>query len=181
MTISELYDINRIVRDIEVALQIDGKDYGEKNVDLILESIRNRIISTYHIDLHDRKINDDDLYIGKQRSSAVLFVENIQLLHSKLSGYLQIVRYSRQVTIKPININFMGFSQESFTSFFIAAMGAFTIPSCASALQAIKGKFGSINACIEKELILILIVAYEFGFYELVSSIAEIMYIGIKV
>ena len=181
MTISEMYDINRIILDIEVALQIDGKDYGEKDVDVIMESIMNRIIRQYQIDLHGRKINDDTLYIGKSRSSAVLFVENVDNLHARLCGYLQICRYQTHVTVRPININFMGFAQASFMSFFMAAMTARTLPDCDAAIQAIKRKFGSINACIEKKFILVLLVCYEFGFDEMVSSIAEIMYLGGKV
>lgn len=180
MVISELYDINRIILDIEVALQIDGKDYSEKDVDVILENIRNRIIRQYQIDLHDRKISDDSLYIGKSRSSAVLFIENIAALHAKLCGYLQIVRYNKIVTIKAVNINYMGFTQKTFMSFFMAAMGASTMPNIDSAVNAIKRKFGSVNSCIEKKLILIMIVAYEFGLYELVASIAEILYLGDK-
>ena len=83
MTISEMYDINRIILDIEVALQIDGKDYGEKDVDVVMENIRNRIIRQYQIDLHDRKISDESLYIGKSRSSAV--ISTTWDLHRKLS------------------------------------------------------------------------------------------------
>lgn len=181
MVISDMYDINRIVLDIEVALQIDGKDYGDKDVDVILENVKNRIIRTYQLDLRGRKISDDSLYIGKSRSAAVLFVENIATLHSRLCGYLQIVRFRKQVSIKPSNINYMGFTKVSFASFFMSAMGASTIPNTESAIRAIKNKFGSINSCIEKKLMLILFVAYEFGLYELVAAISEIMYLGDKI
>lgn len=180
MTISEMYDINRIILDIEVALQIDGKDYGEKDVDVVMENIRNRIIRQYQIDLHDRKISDESLYIGKSRSSAVLFTENISALHAKLCGYLQIVRYNKIISIKVVNINYMGFTQKALMSFFMAAMGSSTMPNIDQAMQAIKRKFGSVNSCLEKKLILIMIVAYEFGLYELVASIAEIFYLGDK-
>jgi hypothetical protein len=74
----------------------------------------------------------------------------------------------------------MGFTQKTFMSFFMAAMGASTMPNIDSAVNAIKRKFGSVNNCIEKKLILIMIVAYEFGLYELVASIAEILYLGDK-
>ena len=36
MDISSLYDINRIVNNLEVALCIDGVDYAEKDMDVIL-------------------------------------------------------------------------------------------------------------------------------------------------
>lgn len=178
MTISDMYDINRIVLDIEIALQIDGKDYGEKDVDVIVENIMNRIIRQYQIDLHGRKVTDDALYIGKSRSSAALFVENVASLHARLCGYLQVARYQTHLTIRPLNINYMGFAQASLMSFFIAAMTARTLPDCNTAIQAIKRKFGSVNNCIEKKFILILLVCYEFGFDEMVSSIAEIFYLG---
>lgn len=178
MTITDMYDINRILLDVEVALQIDGKDYAEKDVDTILDSILNRIIRQYQIDLHGIKITDESLYIGKSRSSAVLFVENIANLHAKLCGYLQIVRFTGQVSIKPRNINFMGFTEKGFKSFFIAAMLSHTQPNITDAMKAVKGRFGSINSCIEKKLILIMIVAYEFGFNELVATVGEIMYLG---
>lgn len=181
MTISDMYDISRIVIDIEVALQIDGQDYGEKDVDVIIENIKNRIIRQYQIDLHGRQVTDAELYIGKSRSATVLFIENVAQLHARLCGYLQIVRYQTRATIKPMNINYMGFAQASLMSFFMAAMTSRTLPDCATAVQAIKRKFGSINSCIEKKFILILLVCYEFGFNEMVSSIAEIFYLGGKV
>lgn len=181
MNISEMYDINRIVLNIEVALQIDGKDYGEKDVNVIMENIMGRIIRQYQIDLHNRKITDDSLYIGKSRSAAVLFVENVANLHSQLCGYLQIVRYQTHATVKPMNINYMGFTRASFMSFLWAAMSASTLPDCGTAINAIKLKFGSINACIEKKLILIMLVCYQFGFDELVAAIATTMYLGGKV
>lgn len=181
MQIQDMYDINRIILDVEVALQIDGKDYGEKDVDTIIENVRNRIIRQYQLDLHGIKINDDSLYIGKSRSSAVLFVDNVAALHARLCGYLQIVRYTKQATIKPINVNYMGFTPQSFKSFFMAAQSAYTMPNIETAIRAIKGKFGSVNSCIEKKFILIMLVAYEFGFYELVASLAEILYIGMQI
>lgn len=181
MNISDMYDINRIVLDIEVALQIDGKDYGEKDVDVIIENVMNRIIRQYQIDLHGRKITDDALYIGKSRSSAVLFVENIANLHARLCGYLQVARFQTRVTIRPLNINYMGFAQASLMSFFMAAMTSRTLPDCNAAMQAIKRKFGSVNNCIEKKFVLILLICYEFGFDEMVSSISEIFYLGGRV
>jgi hypothetical protein len=180
MVISDFYDINKIMLDIEAALLIDGKDYSEKDVEDILENIRNRIIRQYQIDLHDKKINDDSLYSGKSRSQAVLFVENAAALHARLCGYLQIVRYNKIVTIRVSNINYMGFERKALQSFFMAAMGSSTMPSIETAISAIKRKFGSVNNCMEKKFILVMIVAYEFGLNELVAAISEILYLGDK-
>lgn len=181
MQIQDMYDINRIVLDIEVALQIDGKDYGEKDVNIIMDNICSRIIRQYQLDLKGKKITDDSLYAGRSRSAAVLFIENLASLHSRLCGYLQIVRFTKQVSIKPITINYMGFTQDSFLSFLIGTMSGATIPNVETAIHAIKDRFGSINSCIEKKLILIMIVSYEFGLYELTGAIAEILYLGGKV
>lgn len=181
MNISEMYAINQIVLDLETALQIDGQDYGEKDVDVILDNIKNRIIRQYQIDLRDKKITDESLYIGGNRSSAVLFVENITQLHGRLCGYLHVARYQTHVIVRPLNINYMGFAQGSLMAFFMACMTARTLPDCTTAMQAIKRKFGSINSCIEKKLILIMLVCHDFGFDELVAAIAEIFYLGGKV
>ena len=110
-----------------------------------------------------------------------MFVENIAQLHSQLCGYLQIVRFTKQVQINPVNINYMGFTPKSFLSFLIAAMNNNTMPNIDTAMKAIKNKFSSINNCTEKRLILIMIIAYEFGFYELVAAVAEILYLGGKI
>jgi len=49
-----------------------------------------------------------------------------------------------------------------------------------TAISAIGRKFGSVNNCIEKQIMLIMIVAYRIGAYELVAGLAEIMYMGMQ-
>ena len=93
MDISSLYDINRIVNNLEVALCIDGVDYAEKDMDVILKNIKNRIIRQYQLDLTSTKITDTALYVGRSRTAAAMFTENIAALHGQLCGYLQIARY----------------------------------------------------------------------------------------
>ena len=181
MTISDMYDINRIILNVEQALCIDGSDYGEKDVDVIIENVTNRIITKHQLDLHNRKITDDELYIGKSRSAAVLFTENVAQLHATLAGYsAAIIRYNRLVTVRPVNMNYMGFTKEALRSFYMAALQKNTIPSIETAISAIKRKFGSINSCTEKKFMLIIIIAYQFGYYELVAILAEILYHGMQ-
>lgn len=180
MTISDMYDIDQIVLNIEAALKIDGKDYGEKDVEVIFENVRNRIIVEYKVDLHDKQISDESLYIGPYRDRAMMFVENMAMLHAQLCGWLQIARFTTTINIRPININYMGFAKDSMLSLFIAAMGRRTQPDCAVAMKALQRKFGAVNNCIEKKLILIMLICYEFGFNEIVASIADIFYIGGK-
>lgn len=181
MTVSDLYDINRIIINLEVALQIDGADYAEKDVSVIMKNIKSRIIRQYQVDLADTKIDDQSLYMSKSRNSVSLFVENVASLHSQLCGYLQIVRYTGEVTIRPINVNYLGFDDKDLMSLLRFCMRKRTVPSINDALEAVKMKIGFINNCTEKKLFLILIVSYELGFYEIMATVAEILYLGGKV
>lgn len=181
MNITDMYDIQKITIDLEVALQIDGMDYAEKNVDIIMDNIHKRIMRQYQLDLRNTKIDDDSLYVGSSRSSAVMFVENMSVLHGRLAGYFHIVRFTHQVLVRAVNINYMGFTGDTLKSVWIALMNKSTQPNAASAMKALKNKFSYVNNCLEKKLILIMLVAWELGFYELVASIAEIFYIGQKV
>ena len=180
MTISDTYDIISIVDNLEVALCISGEDYAEKNIDNILDKIYNRFIKHYNLDLRNRLISDAYFYIDKDRSKATLFVENMSLFHARLCGYLQIVRFTKEVRIKPININFMGFSQNSFNDFLFTAIDIKGMLKIRPVIYALRNKFGTVNSCIEKRLLLILIIAYEIGLYEIVASISEIFYLGLK-
>lgn len=181
MDISSLYDINRIIINLEVALQIDGQDYAEKDVNTIIRNVKQRIIRQYQVDLTNCKITDDDLSIGRSRNSAVLFIENVANLHGQLCGYLQIVRYTGEVQIKPINVNYLGFVEKSLMSVLQLAMRRKTVPTLHDAMEAVKIKVGSINNCMEKKIFLIMIVAYELGFNEIMAAAAEILYLGGKV
>lgn len=181
MNIAEIYDINRIIINLEIAFQIDGTDYAEKNIDTIIKNIKNRIIRQYQVDLTNNKITDDAIAMGRSRNQASLFIENVANLHSQLCGYLQIVRYTSYVTVKPINVNYLGFTDKSLMGFLQLCIRQSTIPAAANPMEAVKLKVSSINNCIEKKLFLILIVAYELGFNEVMAAIAEILYLGGKV
>ena len=103
------------------------------------------------------------------------------MIHARLCGYLQIVRFNKQVMIKPINMNYMGFSSTSFRSFLMAALDEDGMQNIQQAVNAIANRFGSINSCIEKKLIMLMLISYKMGLYEVVSSIAEIFYLGMKI
>lgn len=181
MRITDFYDINKILIDAEQVLCIDGSDYNEKSVDNIYENILNRIIRQYQLDLHGKTVSDADLYIGRTRSSIVLFMENISEVHARLSGYNQAcVRYNSNVTIKLMNVSYMGYTKESFLSFLMAIQKNSTIESARTAVNALSLKFGSINNCIEKKAMLLLLISYKLGLYEFAATIGEILYLGMK-
>ena len=51
MRISDVYNIENIITNLEIALQIDGSDYGQKDLNVAIEKIKARIKSQYQIDL----------------------------------------------------------------------------------------------------------------------------------
>lgn len=181
MNICELYDIQKIVISLEAALLIDGVDYAEKDVDTIIRNIKTRILRQYQVDLSEVKITDTSLYIGKSRNKARLLLENIQAIHANLCGYLQIVRFTGQTTIKPINVNYAGINEKSFMSILQLSMRNKTVVQLNDAIEVLKLKVGTINTCMEKKLLLILIVCYELGFTEITAAVAEILYFGGKI
>lgn len=180
MNISEFYDINKIVLSLEVALQIDGADYAEKNFDTIMNNIYNRIIRQYQVDLRGITIQDQSLYMGSSRNSALLFIENVSNLHGRLCGYAHISRFTGVAMINPMNVNYLGFDDVDFMTLLQFCTQEKYIPKIADAMDSIKLRINTINNCMEKKMILIMLVAYELGFYEVLASIAEILYFGAK-
>lgn len=185
MTISDNYNLSDIVLRLEATLQIDGSDYGERDVDVIMDNIYKRIQRQYQIDLTNKQLVDDSLYIGPSRESAVLLVDNISQLHAKLAGYTQLIRYkspanhkSTVVEVRGRNINYFGASQKGFRDFIHAVMLEGQINSTEQAFAFVEAQFGTISKCMEKRLLLIMIVARRLGLFEIVSCIAEIFMIG---
>ena len=181
MTISDNYVIDEILTQLEIALQIDGVDYAEKDVNVIVNNVKTRIARQYNVDLKGTNITDSTLFIDKFRSASVLFVDNVTRIHSMLCGYLQIVRYKAVVLVRPGNVNYLGFNDKELLQFLSLCQREVTLPRVREGMESIKNKLASINNCREKRLFLILVVSYELGFYEVMAAIAEILYLGGKV
>lgn len=181
MTISEMYDIDRILTDMEVAMQIDGKDYGEKDMDVVIRNVKTRIARQYHVDLSTCKVDDPALYVDKFRNASVLFVENITRIHAMMCGYLQCARYNTSCIVRPSNVNYLGYNDESLMTFLSLCQRKKTLPSVKESIEGLKQKLASVNATREKRLFLLLVVSYEIGFYEVAASAAEILYTGGKI
>lgn len=185
MTISENYNLSDIVLKLETILQIDGRDYGEKDVTVIMDNIYKRIMRQYQLDLTDKKLTDEELYIGTSREKAVLLLDNITQLHSTLSGYTQIIRYKNSnsnkknnIEVRGRNISYFGASQKGFNTFIRACMFEDLVSTTDQAFEFMISKFGTISKCMEKRLLLIMIVARKLGLKELVSCICEVFLIG---
>lgn len=185
MTISERYNLSDIVLKIETVLQIDGRDYGERDVSIIMDNIYKRMARQYGLELADKKLTDEELYIGTSREKAFLLLDNIAQLHAQLSGYTQLIRYksnqagkAKNIEVRGRNISYFGASQNGFTNFIRACMFESQVNSVEQAFDFMISKFGTISKCMEKRMLLIMIVARKFGLHELVSCIAEIFLIG---
>lgn len=184
MNIAERYDIQDILKETEAVLQIDGKDYGESDVDKIIATICKRMSIQYNFDVSAHKITDEYHYVGSNRTSAVLFIDNCTMLHAKLAGYCQILRHTSvnnklvRCDISPRNINYVGATPEGFRDFLVCAEVDESMPRIERVIEYIKSKFCTIQMCMEKRVLLIMIVARYLGLNEIVSCCAEIMYLG---
>ena len=65
MTICDTYNIDSILTELEVALQIDGQDYAEKDFKKIISNVKRRIARQYQVDLTNTKIDDPTLFVDK--------------------------------------------------------------------------------------------------------------------
>lgn len=185
MTISDNYNLADIILHLETTLQIDGGDYGERDIDVIMKNIYLRIQRQYQIDLTNTQLTDESLYIGPTRESAILLIDNVSQLHARLSGYLQIIRYRRSdITEESIaevhgsNVNYFSMSIQQFAD----AMRAFSVSArvtqMGNIVKYLGNTFATVSNNTEKRLLLLLLVSYKFGLYEITSAIAEIFIIG---
>ena len=158
MRISDVYNIENIITNLEIALQINGSDYGQKDLNVAIEKIKARIKSQYQIDL----------------------TENLSYYHAQLCGYLHIARYTGEVIAKPIKISYLGIEKNSLMSSLRRLQTNKTISGCKPIIDIFKQNMGYTNNCLEKRLFFILIVCYELEYFELTSALSEILYLGDK-
>lgn len=180
MNISSCYDLEDIINDLEVALLIDGRDYAEKDFGRIVSNVKNRIRTQYNVDLSKNKMDDEAMYMGPQRQAAFLFCQNIAELHGRLSGYIMILNYNHEIVVNPVNVNYLGLDEEKLMAVLKLSQAKDYIPTVEQNYEIIKSHICSINACTEKKLFLIMFIAYELGFNELLSCISSIFYAGGK-
>lgn len=178
MNITERYDLHAIIKELEFAFQIDGPDFEERDIDVMIKNIRKKISREYNIDVVEYKVNSAEVEMSPERGSISLFIDNILRIHSKFCGYEQIERYNTMSGISLSAVNYLGFTEESFEKTLKALQRAVLLPKAETAIEAIKGKLGTVNNCWEKRLCILMIVAHELGFDELTASIAEILYQG---
>ena len=185
MNISDNYRLSDILLKLELALQIDGQDYNERDVEIIMSNIYKRIQRQYQLDLTQTMLTDEALYIGPTRQSAVLFMDNLSDWFSKLAAYSILLNYKLDGTnsnmvieVMPRNIQYCSASRKGFMGFMSKCRVQQLIPTQDVIFKWLEGQFGSFSKCIEKRLILIMLVAYRLGLYEFICVIANIFLIG---
>lgn len=178
MNITECYDLHSLIRELEAALQIDGVDFEEKDIDVIIKNVRTRISRQYQINLSEYKIDSAEFDLSESRESVILFIENIARIHAKFCGYAQIERYTTNSSISLSSINWLGFTEDTLKVTLKALQRKVLIPKAIDNIQAIKGKLGTINNCWEKRLFVLMVIASDLGFDELMACIAEILFQG---
>lgn len=170
------YDIDSIIREVEIALQIDGKDYEETDIDVALDSIKERLMRKTQIDFKRFKLTAPEVKDGVYRPQTIMFVSSMALVHSKLAGLTHIQRYLTSTPLSLPSINYMGYTESSMRTLLLALQRKATMPRAEDAVKAIKEQLSVIENCREKRLFMVIIVAYEIGLLEIVSIVAEMLY-----
>lgn len=178
MNISDCYDLHKIIESLEVALQIDGVDMDERDIDQVIKNVRQRISRQYGIDIVTYKVTSPEVEMSDFRMSVKVFVDNIANIHAKLAGYAQMERYHAASGVSLSNINYLGKTEESLINNLAAMSREYYLPKTEKSIQAIKDKLGTINNCWEKRLFVLAVIAHEIGFDELTACIAEILLQG---
>ena len=186
MTITDNMRLGDIINKLEATLQIDGTDYALTNINEVYTNIYTRIQRQYQLDLRDIQLTDDALYIGPTRESAVLLMDNISQIYAKLAGYCYSLNFRLDdsvsagslVEIRGERINRCSTSKKGFVGFMSNCRVASTIKTMDIEIRYIEQKFGNITKCNEKRLLLIMLLSYHLGLYELVCVIADLFMIG---
>lgn len=180
MNVEMNYNLSDIVHELEVALQIDGKDFEEKDMDILIRNVRMRIENQYALDLTSYKLSDVELQIEPYRPRTAILLDNITCIHSKLCGFFQIARYLTRLDVSLDSINYLGFEEEGLKLVLEKLQRKSTMKEADEALRAIKNKLQTISSCMEKRLFVLLVVSHDLGLDEVVAAIAEILYMAAR-
>lgn len=174
----KIHGLESIVTEAEVALKIEGRDYEETDFNRIMADIKKRINKEYQIDLNNGKVNDISFETGIYKAATSLFLDTMSGVHMKLAAEHHLERYQLQVSTHIAKFNWLGYTRESLLKMLKHAQTKKHLPQCEKAIISFEQSLGTINFGLEKRLIMIMCVCYEIGVYEIVSVIAEILYLG---
>ena len=178
MNITECYNIDGIIRELEAAFQIDGSDFEERDIDIVIKNVKTRICRQYQIDLSEHKVDSAEFEVGVYRNAVSIFIDNIARIHAKICGYCQIARYLTSMQVSLSDVNYLGYTEESLKTMLQALQRKATLPMAEDAINSVKLKLSTINNCREKRLFMLAIVSHAIGFNEVTAAVAEILYLG---
>lgn len=178
MTVTEMYDIDSILREAEATFQIDGQDYEEHDMDVVIRNVKQRLGRQARIDFEKYKITDPEISQGFYRAQAVMLTDSVAMLHGRLGGAVHIQRYLTSSPVSLSDVNYLGYTEESMRGVLRALQRKETAPKAVNAVKAIKEKLGAVISCREKRLFMLIIIADAIGYPEIVAVVAEILYQG---
>ncbi|MBQ2885816.1 MAG: hypothetical protein IJE43_18995 [Alphaproteobacteria bacterium] len=176
MNIMSCYSLHDIVSSLELALQIEGSDLRETDMNRMLDNVKLKINRQYAIDIINFKVDDPEIEGSPMRSETELFIENIAVFHEKLCGYCHIRRYLTSSEVSLEDVNYLGITKESMEKNLIALQRLCYKPRVEQFIEVVKQKLPTISNSLEKRLFILLIVCWEIGFSEISAAIAEILY-----
>ena len=176
MNIIECYDLHSIVKELELALQIEDGDLRETDIEKLLDNVKRKINREYQVDVINYKVNAAELELSQMREATAIFIENITGIHAKLCGYSQVRRYLCTHDISLEDINYLGLTKESMKVNLIALQRACYQPRVGDFIAVLKKKLPTISNSWEKRLFVLAVVCEDLGFFEVTASIAEILY-----
>lgn len=179
MRIADNYNLEALVLELEVALQIDGVDFEVPRIETVVQEVRKRIARQYQIDLQKLSLDDVNIEKALWSQSALLLMDNLTMLHGKVTGYNQITRWKRKSDLALSSINYLGYTKASLKAVLAALQMYKTQPTADAAMQSIKEKIVTVPLCLEKRIFMVLIVTWELGCTELTAALAEILYMGL--
>lgn len=172
------YRLEQIVTEIEASYRIDGMFYEEEEYNRILSGVKRNIQREYQIDLSVGKLDNKEYDISPSGSAVRIFLENIASLHSRLCGSIQIMRYHTKTEVSLLNIKYLTITEDCMENILLCLQRKRTILSVDEAVNTLKQKVVNVNTTIEKRLFIIMLISYDLGIYEMVSAIAEVLFLG---
>jgi len=175
MDIQSCYRLEDIIKELEMALQISGSDFEEKDVDAIIKNVKARIGRQYQLDM-TYKLNAPELNAPAYRDSLDGYLDILSGLHAKLCGYGQLVRFRAKNDISLYDINYLGYTPDSLKEILDAFQRDKFRYMSEPHIVGFKEKLKSISTCTEKRLFVLLVISCELGLPEITATIAELLY-----
>ena len=176
MNIKDKYRIDDVLHNLEMVLLIDGPDYEERNIDIVISEVKKRINRQYHIDLTNCKITDTQFDISNYQNEVAAYIDNAMAVHAKLCGLVAIDRYLQTSKLDLGTVNYLCSTEESFKTVLELLQVEEDSPRADASIESIKLKLGTIDNCREKRFLMVLVVAHAIGFNEIVAAVAELLW-----